>query len=313
MQLKTCFTLLSLCALETLSLEMHTIRGSTQQKEAAMGSDRKKIAFHSKFNPRQNKKNRILKQRRELGSHDSDESGSGSGSDSGSGSGSGSEDSFDDSDLIYEVWLEPEGDEIDSDWEGEDVFGKASIYEEDDDEDLFGVKLFLGEIEEDCDEDDCYFEIFEGDCDNLEDLLEDSSADENPYDGDTGFETNGDGFAFNDLIHDIDNGLDLSDLECSAFVIFGPEHDDDSGSGSGSGSGSDSGSRRRRRRRRRRRLTSKSEDCDESGSEDCDDDDESVVIACGLIVPEGKGSDFCDSGSGSRSRRGSQSGSGSYK
>lgn len=261
-----------------------------------MGSDRsKKIAFHSKFNPRLNRKNRILKQRREL-ARDSDESGSGS------GSGSGSEDSFDYDDLIYKVWLESEGDEIDGDWEGEDVRGEAFIFEEDDDNE-FGVELlFLGEIEEDCDEDDCYFEIFEGDCDDLDDLLEDSSADENPY-TDAGFETGDSGFAVNERVHDIDNGLDLDDLECSAFVIFGPEHDGDSGSGSGSGS--------RRRRRRRRKLPSESEDCDESDSADCDDDDESVVIACGRIVPEGEAFDFCDdeSGSGSGSGSGKDSGS----
>merc|ERR1712232_1442875 len=193
------------------------------------------------------------------------------------------------------------GDEIDSDWEGEeDFYGQALIYEEGDDEE-FGVKLFLGEIEEDCDEDDCYFEIFEGDCDHLGDLLEDTG--DNPYEG---FETNGDGFAFNEEFHDIDNGLDLSDLECSAFVIFGPEHD-------GSGSGSDSGSGSRRRRRRRRKLASDSSDCSESDSADCDDDDESVVIACGRIVPEDEGSDFCDdSGSGSGSKD-SGSGSGSSR
>lgn len=50
--------------------------------------------------------------------------------------------------------------------------------------------------------------------------MKDSSTDENPY-TDTGFETNGSGLAFNELVHDIDNGLDLDDLECSAFVIFG--------------------------------------------------------------------------------------------
>ena len=44
--------------------------------------------------------------------------------------------------MIYRVKLDTEGDEINSDWEGEDIFGEALIYEEEDEE--FGVKLFLG-------------------------------------------------------------------------------------------------------------------------------------------------------------------------
>jgi len=100
----------------------------------------------------------------------------------------------------------------DKDWDN--LEGYVYVYFDGDEMD---ISYDLEDLPEKCKDDECYFAIHKGDCDDLDDKY-DKSGNRVWDKDDTGFTTNKSGRAAG-MLFGLDSGYDAEDNVCKAFVI----------------------------------------------------------------------------------------------